>query len=184
MTSKKRLQQRFGLTLIVLLLAGCGGAPVPTVTRTPASPSSTPISPTATNAARLLGLLSGATDVSTNETNFVDMPDMTASISVPGQVPTCITATFSGMFQAGVGGVTGQGSVHLRALLDDILMEGHNAFDEIGEPILAGFNIFRSYTFWKCDVPPGAHTVRIQWHTHEGAPALGSRARTLVVEGE
>lgn len=132
---------------------------------------------------RFLSMLAGGNDVATTATDFVDMPDMTASISVPGRVPTCITATFSGMFQAGQAGVTANGSVSLRALLDDILMEGHNAFDVIGEAIPAGFNIFRSYTFWKCDVAPGAHTVRIQWHTHVGAPALASRARTLVVEG-
>jgi hypothetical protein len=42
MTSRKLLQQTFGLTLIVLLLAGCGGAPTkPTATPTPI-PTATP----------------------------------------------------------------------------------------------------------------------------------------------
>ena len=48
MTSRKLLQQTFGLTLVVLLLTGCGGAPAePTATPTPAPPTATP-TPTAT----------------------------------------------------------------------------------------------------------------------------------------
>lgn len=172
MSLHKSLRLKIGIVLTLVFLNACGA---PATIPSTATPTSAP--------SAFLRLLAGGSDVSTTATEFVDMPDMTASISVSGLVPTCITATFSGMFLAGQGGVTANGSVHLRALLDEILMEGHDASDELVEPIPAGFNIFRSYTFWKCDVALGAHTVRIQWHTHVGAPALASRARTLVVEG-
>jgi heat shock protein HslJ len=52
MSSRKLLQQVFGLTLVVLLLAGCGRAPAgPTITSTPTPPTATPMSipPTATS---------------------------------------------------------------------------------------------------------------------------------------
>jgi hypothetical protein len=49
MSSRRLLQQAFGLTLGVLLLAGCGGAPAePTSTSTPIPPASTP-TPSATD---------------------------------------------------------------------------------------------------------------------------------------
>jgi len=43
MSSRKVLQQTFGLMLVVLLLAGCGGAPAgPATTPTPGPPTATP----------------------------------------------------------------------------------------------------------------------------------------------
>jgi hypothetical protein len=51
MNSKRLLQQAFGLTLGMLLLAGCGGAPVAptsTSTPTPVPPTETPVPPTET----------------------------------------------------------------------------------------------------------------------------------------
>jgi len=43
MSNKKQLQQIFGLTLVVLLLIGCSGAPIgPTATPTPVPPTATP----------------------------------------------------------------------------------------------------------------------------------------------
>jgi hypothetical protein len=55
--SRRRLFQRiFGLTLVVLLLAACGGAPAePTTTPTPVPPTATPtrVPPTATATAAL-----------------------------------------------------------------------------------------------------------------------------------
>lgn len=47
MTSKKLLQQTFGLTLVVLLLVGCGGAQTKPAA-TPVPPTDTPMLPTAT----------------------------------------------------------------------------------------------------------------------------------------
>jgi hypothetical protein len=173
MNLHKSLRLMIGIVLTAVFLNACGAPAINPSTATPSSVSSA-----------FPYLLAGESTVSTTATDFVDMPDMTASILVSESTPTCIIATFSGMFQAGKGGVTGNGSVHLRVLLDETLMEGHDDVDELVEPILAGFNIFRSYTFWKCDVASGTHTVRIQWHTHMGAPALASRARTLVVEGK
>lgn len=49
MNSRKRLVQTFSLTLTVLLLAGCGAAPVePTATPTPVPATPTPVPPTPT----------------------------------------------------------------------------------------------------------------------------------------
>ncbi len=51
MRSRRRLQQAFGLTLIVLLLTGCGGTlaePTATLTPIPPTATSTPVPPTAT----------------------------------------------------------------------------------------------------------------------------------------
>ncbi len=49
MSSKKLLQQTFGLTLVVLLLVGCGGAPAePVATPTSVPPTPTPVPPTPT----------------------------------------------------------------------------------------------------------------------------------------
>jgi len=49
MVTNKSLQQMIGLTLAVLLLAGCGGAPAePTLEATSIPPTATPIPPTAT----------------------------------------------------------------------------------------------------------------------------------------
>jgi hypothetical protein len=71
MSSRRLLQQTFGLTLVVLLLAGCGGAPAeptatptpvpPTPTLTPIPPTPTPVPPTATPtpSVLLLGQIKG-----------------------------------------------------------------------------------------------------------------------------
>ena len=49
MNSRRLLQQVFGLTLIVMLLAGCGGAPAePTATLVPPTATPTPVPPTPT----------------------------------------------------------------------------------------------------------------------------------------
>ena len=47
MISRRLLQRAFGLTVIVLLLSGCGGPPVEP-TATPIPPTATPVPPTAT----------------------------------------------------------------------------------------------------------------------------------------
>ena len=134
-------------------------------------------------AGKYLKLLSAGDFVSTTSTSFVDMPGMTASIRASGRAPACITATFSGHFKAGASPGP-SGSLHLRALVDAELMQGHrDTFDEVGAFLQAGEHYLLSYTFWKCDVTPGAHTVKIQWYTHAGAPSLDSFARTLIVGG-
>ena len=49
MTGRELVRQAFGLTLIVLLLTGCGGVPAePTATPVPPTATSTPVPPTAT----------------------------------------------------------------------------------------------------------------------------------------
>lgn len=48
MSSKRVLQQAVGLTILVVLMAGCGGSAEPTPTSTPAPPTSTPAPPTPT----------------------------------------------------------------------------------------------------------------------------------------
>lgn len=119
---------------------------------------------------------------------FEDMPGMTAAIQIGGRQPSCLTATFSAQFRS---------MVYVRALLDDTLMQGHNAACAALLLNVGSFSFasFMSYTFWQCDVEPGPHTVQIQWSLHpfrgnsspvcslgnfESASVFG---RTLIVEG-
>ena len=134
-------------------------------------------------ARRFLRLLASSTDAGPAPTLvFADMPDMTSTFSLRAREEGCVVATFSGAFQQGVSNEPA-GSLTLRVLLDGELMEGHNPFGRLAEPILPGANIFRSYTFWKCGLATGTHTIAVQWYTHAGAPPLYTRGRTLVVQG-
>ena len=133
-------------------------------------------------ARRFLRLLAASTDAGPASTTLADMPDMTANFVLRSRDGACVTATFSGAFIQGVVGEA-DGSVTLRALIDGGLMEGHNVAGILGEPLRAGANVFRSYTFWKCGLVEGPHTISIQWRSHLTSPGLVTRARTLVVQG-
>jgi hypothetical protein len=95
------------------------------------------------SAARFLELLSeGDLVVLTTSAPFVNIPGMVASVNVrdvPGR-NTCITAVFS----AEVEGV----EIHLRALLDNALMEGHRAdISAVVHATATGLANLISYTF-------------------------------------
>ena len=123
---------------------------------------------------KLLKLLSeGDLIILTTSTPFADIPGMVASVDVRGR-ETCITAAFS----AEVEGL----EMHLRALLDDALMEGHRTdISAVVHGTSTGVANLISYTFWQCDVGRGAHTVKIQWRTPR--PNIAVTGRTLIVEG-
>jgi hypothetical protein len=127
------------------------------------------------SAARYLKLLSaGDLVVLSTVTTFVDIPGMEASVNVARR-DSCVTAVFS----AEVSGV----EIHLRALLDDVNMEGHRAGISTGvlHATATGLSNLVSYTFWQCGVSRGPHTIKIQWGTSR--PNVSVSARTLVVEG-
>jgi hypothetical protein len=126
-------------------------------------------------ASRYLKLLSaGDLVVLSTVTPFIDMPGMEASINV-GRRDSCVTAVFS----AEVSGV----EIHLRALLDDVNMEGHRAGISTGvlHATATGLSNLVSYTFWQCGLSRGPHTIKIQWATPR--PNVAVSARTLIVEG-
>lgn len=126
------------------------------------------------SAATYLKLLSAGDLVELDtSTDFVDIPGMTADVNFHRR-NTCITAVFS----AEVEGL----EMHLRALLDDALMEGHRIdISAVVHTTATGFANLISYTFWQCDVSRGAHTVKIQWRTPR--PSIAVTGRTLIVEG-
>lgn len=126
---------------------------------------------------KFLALLSAGDEATTTSLTFEDMPGMTASIRTSASA--CITATFSGAFDA-----TQRATIDLRALLDNTLLEGHrDADDSAVVRIGPEASALASYTFWKCDVRSGSHTVRIQWASREGRMVF-ALSRTLIVEGK
>jgi hypothetical protein len=126
------------------------------------------------SATTYLKLLSaGDLAVLTTSTDFVDIPGMTAEFHVRRH-DTCITAVFS----AEVEGL----EMHLRALLDEALMEGHRTdIAAVVHTTATGRANLIAYTFWQCGVSQGAHTVKIQWRTPR--PNIAVTGRTLIVEG-
>jgi hypothetical protein len=125
---------------------------------------------------KYLKLLSGGDEVRTSSRTFVDIPGMTASINAGKGA--CITAALS-META----LPNFDALFLRALLDSQLMEGHSSVGAVVHTS-AGDGRFElvSYTFWKCGVSAGTHTVTIEWQTIAGGE-LVARGRTLIIEG-
>jgi hypothetical protein len=133
-------------------------------------------------AAEFLALLSGGDGVQTSSQTFEDMPGLTAFINTSAN--PCVMATFS----AGVASLGGAvESIAFRAVLDDVLMEGHADVDgdvrHRTSPPGNGVELMVSYTFWKCDVLSDAHTVKIQWRSVLGNP-IAALGRTLTVLGQ
>ena len=86
MTSRKLLQQTLGLTLVVLLLTGCGGAPAePTATPTPAPPTATP-TPTATTG-QVRGILVDEDTQQPVVVKNLHLPIAEETAYVPGAIP-------------------------------------------------------------------------------------------------
>ena len=131
------------------------------------------------SARNFLALFAGGNVVQTTLTSFAQLPDMGGSINVAGN-NRCVTATFSAEVASGT---TLDGLV-FRALLDGSLMEGHFVDGFLAHtPGHASSYELVAYTFWRCGVSRGPHTVAVEWRSTDGFGII-ARGRTLIVEGK
>ena len=105
---------------------------------------------------------------STTSTSWVDVPDLTGSITTPAGGD--LTMTFSGEFAATAGK-----RVFLRALVD-----GQPTRPSDVRLFSGGWHGSYAYSFVAPNVDPGSHTIQLQWLTDTGSTAsVGDR--TLAV---
>ncbi len=121
-----------------------------------------------------LGAVSGVVvtagdEISTTSLSYVDVPNMTATISSPG-------GNLAIMFS--VEGVTQSGAeAEFRALVDDKSTEPGDV-TIFASPLAAG----NGFTFVANNIAPGPHTVKMQWHKPSSSGrALNMQDRTMVV---
>lgn len=108
-----------------------------------------------------------ATGDSTISTSYVDMPGMSAAISVGGTAPTCVVVHFAAFAFA-----PGTALEFVRAVLD-------NVAGSPSEYQFAGADgtwaVSHAVEFVFPSVSPGAHTVKIQWKSFDGASVFVHR---------
>lgn len=117
---------------------------------------------------------SGTTDVNTTSTTFVDMPDMTVTMTTSGN-PIEIN------FSAGVGSTTANAVGLYRIQIDGITV-GTQTKVRVDNATIGG----NANLIWTATPVAGQHTVKVQWSTDMGTlynrAAAGSEHRTLIVK--
>jgi hypothetical protein len=116
-----------------------------------------------------------------NPAVFLDV--FNVSVTTAGAVQ-CVLVQYSGeiaLTGAPEAGISGS----FRTLLDGVLMEGHGVNlqnyvspdgNATGRFEIVGFH------HWKCDVPPGAHTIQVQIEPEATGVVMFVRARSLTVQ--
>lgn len=106
--------------------------------------------------------------VSTTVAGWTDVPDLQAWIGVGSPGNLAITVSGEAYTSAGK-------RMFVRALLDNQPASPADVIFATG-----GFTGTRSFTFTRSNVPPGDHSVRIQWLIDEGGTAsIGDRTLTI-----
>ena len=119
------------------------------------------------------GIANGTTDITTVSTSFVDMTDMSVTI-------TTLASTVEIQFCAGVGN-SGNGNINIYQLMVDggavVMVSSRVATATVGSPVSLS---------WILDVAAGSHTFKVQWKVNAGTGhnlvATGQQNRTLIVK--
>jgi hypothetical protein len=164
---------------LVALPSSPAGAQGATVSQ-PAAPSSPGTQATGSGKLKKAAFFADTAQVTNASTgDFVDAFNVIVTLA---GVPQCIKIDYSGEVALKSG--TDQGvSGGFRALVDGVVMQGHNAFGENftspDDAILGRLEIV-AFHHWLCGMAPGAHTIQVQFRP--GQPtSMVVRGRSLTM---